>query len=57
MPTLAEKWFKQGEEKGEKKGIIETAKRMLQEGLDSDLIKRITGLAEKDLQALRASGI
>ncbi|CAN2044882.1 hypothetical protein GMMP1_1490001 [Candidatus Magnetomoraceae bacterium gMMP-1] len=61
MPTLAEKWFKQGqeigEERGEERGIIETAKKMLKEGLDSDLIKRITGLAEKDLQALRTSGV
>ena len=61
MPTLAEKWFSQGEKKGEENGKIEGKKEgkiegkiedainMLKEGLNVDLIKKITGLPEKEL--------
>jgi predicted transposase/invertase (TIGR01784 family) len=66
MATLAEKWFsdgkqegrQEGEEIGEKKGrektLLETAKNMLKEGLDMSVIKKITGLSDRDLQELAA---
>jgi hypothetical protein len=39
--------------KAEKKGIIETAKNMLKEGLDLALVARITKLPEKEILSLR----
>lgn len=44
---------KRGRLEGKLEGKLETAKQMFKEGLDYDLIKRITGLSNKDLKALQ----
>ena len=41
-----------GEAKGEMKGKRETAKNMLAEGLSYDIIYRVTGLSQKEVQCL-----
>ena len=38
-----------GEEKGKKLGILKTAFSMLQEGMDISIIKKVTGLTEKEI--------
>lgn len=38
-----------GEAKGQKLGVLKTAFSMLQEGIDVSLIKKITGLSEKEI--------
>ena len=52
MPTLAEKWFSQGEENGKKEGKIEVAINLIKEGLDFDLILKATGLPRNELLPL-----
>ena len=48
--------YNQGIEKGIEKGIEqgkkETAKKMKEEGLDIELIKKITGLTEEEINSL-----
>jgi predicted transposase/invertase (TIGR01784 family) len=47
---------KEGEKKGVKKGVkkekLETAKRMLNDGLPIESIAKYTGLTEKEIKAL-----
>ena len=38
---------------GEKKAKLEDAKKMLDEGLDIDLISRVTGITKEDINKLR----
>jgi predicted transposase/invertase (TIGR01784 family) len=55
--TTAEKLMKQGEERGLEKGVLakarEDAQRMLDEGLDIELIIRVTGLSREEVEGLR----
>ena len=44
---------KDGKIEGKLEGKIEDVKRMLEEGFDIALIKRITGLPEEDIARLR----
>ena len=50
--TIAEKWEKRGEKRGEKKGIKKTAKTLLKMGAEMDLVKKATGLSDKELKQL-----
>lgn len=43
------KGIEAGEKKGKKLGILKTAFSMLQEGIDISLIKKVTGLSEKEI--------
>ena len=43
---------KRGEKKGRKAGIIETAKNMLQMGLNNEIISKATGLSIKQIMML-----
>ncbi|HPY15675.1 MAG TPA: hypothetical protein PLI61_12345 [bacterium] len=53
MPLLAQKWLKQGREKGMAEGIqkgafakaVETCKKLLSAGLNIDLISKVTDLS------------
>lgn len=47
-----EKGLEEGEQRGEKKAKIEYARRMIEEGLEEDLIIRITGLSRDEVRAL-----
>ncbi len=47
-----EKGLEKGIEKGMKKGKIEIAKKLLQIGFETDVIKKSTGLSEKEINAL-----
>ena len=51
--TYLEKGEKIGIEKGEKKGKIEVAKNGLKEGLSIDIIMKLTGLTEKEINELK----
>jgi len=42
-----------GMEKGQQMNKLETAKKMIQEGLPIDLIQRVTGLSEKEIEDLK----
>ena len=44
--------IKQGIEQGQKEEKLEIAKNMLAEGMDVNVIVKITGLSEKEIQAL-----
>jgi len=44
---------KRGEERGEKKGIQKVALGMIQEGIDSKMISKLTGLTIEDVEKLR----
>ena len=44
--------LKEGREEGEKKGKIEIAKNMLKEGLDVNLISKLSGLSVKEIEEL-----
>jgi len=48
------KGIEKGIKKGIKKGKLEDALMMLKEGIGFDLIKKITGLSEEELNNLRA---
>jgi predicted transposase/invertase (TIGR01784 family) len=60
MATIAEKWIedgvKIGVEKGEKKGMekakIETARELVKNGVDIDVIARSTGLSRGKIEKL-----
>jgi predicted transposase/invertase (TIGR01784 family) len=60
MQTIAEKWkregMKIGEERGEKRGIkkkaIETAKNLLEMGIDVDKIAKATGIKKEEVEKL-----
>jgi predicted transposase/invertase (TIGR01784 family) len=56
MPHYITHWerrgIKRGLEEGKEEAKVETARRMLQEGLDIDMIQRITGLPEEKLREL-----
>ena len=45
-------YAQQLEQRGEQRGILETAKRMLQEGLGIGIIQKVTGLSNIELQEL-----
>ena len=47
---FAEPYYEKGIEKGIEKGKLEDARRMFQEGLDTDVILRVTGLSHKQLK-------
>jgi hypothetical protein len=52
--TTAERLMKQGEERGLERGALikarETGRRMLEEGLDIELICRVTGLSAEEVE-------
>ena len=50
--TLLRSAEKRGEKKGEKQKAIDTAKKMIEEGMDNNLIARITGLSIPDIEKL-----
>lgn len=50
--TTLEKVLKQGIEQGVDKGKLEVARKMIAEGLDMQLIQRLTGLSEKVLREI-----
>ena len=50
--TFEELGEKRGEKKGRKAGIIETAKNMLQMGLNNEIISKATGLSIKQIMML-----
>jgi predicted transposase/invertase (TIGR01784 family) len=56
METLGQRLRAEGEKKGVKKGVkkekLETAKRMLNDGLPIETIVKYTGLTEKEIKAL-----
>lgn len=60
MQTIAEKWKKEGikigEKRGEERGIekkaIETAKNLLEMGIDVDMIAKATGLKKEEVEKL-----
>jgi predicted transposase/invertase (TIGR01784 family) len=49
---LREEGRKEGEKRGEKKAKLETAKRMLNDGLPIESIVKYTGLTEDEVKAL-----
>ena len=51
--TTAEKLIKQGFGKGKQEAKIEYARRMLEEGLDVELIVKITGLSRDEVEKLK----
>jgi predicted transposase/invertase (TIGR01784 family) len=56
MPTIAEKWMKQGEERGIEKGIekkaIEDALSFHHLGVSTEIISKATGLSMKRLEEI-----
>ncbi len=56
MPTLAQRWVEQGEQKGIQKGrvegLLETAKKMKKDNLPIEMILKYTGLSSKEIEAL-----
>lgn len=52
MPYVTS-WERMAAKKAKLEGKMEAAKRMLEEGLDISLIKRITGLPEEEITRLR----
>jgi predicted transposase/invertase (TIGR01784 family) len=57
MPTIAEKWFEDGVEKGIEKGKIEDAVKMIEMGMSDDDINKITGLNRERIKELREKKI
>lgn len=53
MPTIAEKWLQDGVEKGKLEGKLEDAEKMIKEGMDNELIARITGFTIEKIEVLR----
>lgn len=51
--TLAEQWMLKGELKGELKGKLETAQEMIAQGLDLNLIAKVTHLPIEKIKALK----
>ncbi len=41
------------EQRGEQKGILKTAKNMLKYGVSLDLVKKSTGLSQKEIEKLK----
>ena len=64
MPTLAQRWVKQGEERGVKKGVktgfnqgkkiekVEIAKKLIKRGIDLNIIAESTGLPREEIDEL-----
>ena len=50
--TIEEALIKKGEEKGEHRKAIDTAKRMLAEGFEIELISKITDLPVSEIKQL-----
>ena len=47
--------FRDGQEKGEAKGKMETAKNLIRLGVDIDTISKATGLTEEEVSALHSA--
>jgi predicted transposase/invertase (TIGR01784 family) len=43
---------KEGEKRGEEKGLVKTAKRMLEDNISIENIAKYTGLTEKEIKSL-----
>ena len=43
---------KEGEKRGEEKGLLKTAKRMLEDNVSIENIAKYTGLTEKEIRSL-----
>ncbi len=52
LETLAQRLRNEGKEKWMKEGKLETAKRMLHDGLPIESIAKYTGLTEDEIKAL-----
>jgi len=50
MQSLAQRWLEQGIEEGK----IETAKELIKNGIDIDIIARSTGFSKKEIKKLAA---
>ena len=50
--TTAERLRKEGRKEGQKEARLESARRMLEEGLDINLIIKITGLSPDEVREL-----
>ena len=51
--TLAEQWLRRGELKGKLEGKLETAQEMVDQGLDINLIAKVTHLPIEKIKALK----
>ena len=52
MSTIAEKWIEEGEKKGMEKAKIETARELVKNGVDIDVIAKSTGLSRGKIKKL-----
>ena len=52
MQTIAEKWIEKGIEKGKIEKALETAKKMLLKGFDTNTIMEITGVNREEIEKL-----
>ncbi|PRX74398.1 putative transposase/invertase (TIGR01784 family) [Cohnella sp. SGD-V74] len=55
MSSYERKGYMQGLSEGKVEGKIETAARMLEEGLPVELIAKVTGLPDRDIEQLKTS--
>jgi predicted transposase/invertase (TIGR01784 family) len=53
MPTIAEKWYMDGINKGKLEGKLDDAQKMIEKGMSNADIRDITGLSIKEIQSLR----
>jgi len=62
MPSLAQRWldqgieqgFEEGRAKGREEGKLETAKKLMKNGVAIDIITRSTGIPKKELEKIAA---
>jgi len=52
MMTLGERIKKEGWDEGMEKGVVKTAQRMLQMGMEKDVILKVTQLSSQELGTL-----
>ena len=52
MATIASKWIEEGEKKGMEKAKLETARELVKNGVDIDVIARSTGLSRGKIEKL-----
>jgi predicted transposase/invertase (TIGR01784 family) len=52
MPTLAQRFRDEGKKEGKLEGKLETAKELLKNGVDIDIIARATGFSREEIEKL-----